>query len=319
MLTYAILLSEHDLYYYLKDRPPNFWLAAGVGGVLLVGAIAVGAWLSIRWAFALPILLFEKQSARAALRATSDRVRGVAWRVGFLLGGWLFGALLIGVGLDVAFRLIAAAILESAGERPVAVILALLVVHGGLVATWSFVLIVGLALASRRLYLLRSEQLGLILPDGPQTPGTEKSVTPWNWRLAVLCLPIFLVAPLVLWLNLWRYVTTVRPPVQVTAHRGNARAAPENTLSAIRKAIESGADYVEMDVQQTADGVVVLLHDRDLKRVSGVSRRLEELSFEEVRRLTWAAGSTPPSPASASLRLRRSSSCAAGGSSSTSS
>jgi glycerophosphoryl diester phosphodiesterase len=40
-----------------------------------------------------------------------------------------------------------------------------------------------------------------------------------------------------------------------------------------------------MDVQQTADGVVVLLHDRDLKRVSGVSRRLEELTFEEVRRL----------------------------------
>ncbi len=285
LLTYGILLSEHDIYYYLKVRPPNFWLAAGVGGVLLVGAFAVGAWLSIRWIFALPILLFEKQSVLSALRASRDRVRGVAWRVSFLLGGWLFGVLLIGIGLDVAFRLTAEAILESAGERPVAAILALLVVHGALAATWSFVLIVGLALASRQLYLFRNEQLDLIPPNGPQTPGTEKSVTPWNWRLAALCLPIFLVAPLVLWLNLWRYVTTTHPPAQVTAHRGNARAAPENTLSAIRKAIESGADYVEMDVQQTADGVVVLLHDRDLRRVSGVSRRLEELSFEEVRRL----------------------------------
>jgi glycerophosphoryl diester phosphodiesterase len=76
-----------------------------------------------------------------------------------------------------------------------------------------------------------------------------------------------------------------RPLVQVTAHRGHARAAPENTLSAMRKAIESGADYAEMDVQLTADGKVVLLHDRDLKRVAGDSRRLDELSFEEVRQL----------------------------------
>jgi glycerophosphoryl diester phosphodiesterase len=40
-----------------------------------------------------------------------------------------------------------------------------------------------------------------------------------------------------------------------------------------------------MDVQQTADGVIVLLHDRDLKRVAGVSKRLEEMSYDEVRKL----------------------------------
>jgi glycerophosphoryl diester phosphodiesterase len=73
--------------------------------------------------------------------------------------------------------------------------------------------------------------------------------------------------------------------VRATAHRGHSRVAPENTLSAIRKAIESGADYVEVDVHQTADGVIVLLHDRDLKRVAALSRRLDELTFDEVRKL----------------------------------
>src|SRR5262245_66119900 len=115
-------------------------------------------------------------------------------------------------------------------------------------------------------------------------PSREKPATPCNWRLAWLSLPLFLLAPLALWINMSRYVMD-RPPVQVTAHRGHARAAPENTLSAMRKAIESGADYAEMDVHLTADGEVVLLHDRDLKRVAGVSRRLDELSFAEVRRL----------------------------------
>jgi glycerophosphoryl diester phosphodiesterase len=71
----------------------------------------------------------------------------------------------------------------------------------------------------------------------------------------------------------------------VTAHRGHSLAAPENTLSAIRKAIESGADYAEVDVQPTADGVVVLMHDRDLKRVAGVPQRVDELPYDEVGKL----------------------------------
>jgi glycerophosphoryl diester phosphodiesterase len=95
---------------------------------------------------------------------------------------------------------------------------------------------------------------------------------------------LFLVAPLVVLASLPRYVEA-GPPVLVTAHRGHSRAAPENTLAAIRKAIESGADFAEVDAQLTADGVVVLLHDRDLKRVAGDSRRLADLTFDEVRKL----------------------------------
>ena len=85
-----------------------------------------------------------------------------------------------------------------------------------------------------------------------------------------------------------------RPRVKVTAHRGHSAAAPENTRSAVRKAIASGADYAEVDVQLTADGAVVLLHDRDLKRVAGDPRRLSELSSDEVRKLGTAARDVCP-------------------------
>jgi glycerophosphoryl diester phosphodiesterase len=71
----------------------------------------------------------------------------------------------------------------------------------------------------------------------------------------------------------------------VTAHCGHSLAAPENTASAVRKAIESGSDYAEVDVQRTADGVVVLLRDSDLKRAAGVARRVDELPYAEVRKL----------------------------------
>jgi glycerophosphoryl diester phosphodiesterase len=284
-LTYGILLTDYDIYFYLKDQPPAFWVAAGIGGLLLLAALAVAAFLYVRWAFALPIVLFENQSPRTALRASRERVRGAGWRVGLILLGWVAGVFLLGAVVEAGFRLVAAAVLDNAGERPVARILLLLLTQGGLLIGLSFVLVVGLGLVTRRLYLARSEQPSPSPPDGRGAEsGAGKAAAPWSWRLAWLALPLLLLAPLAVWANLSRYLAD-RPPVQVTAHRGHARAAPENTLSAMRKAIESRADYAEMDVQLTADGVVVLLHDRDLKRVAGVSRRLDELSYAEVRQL----------------------------------
>jgi glycerophosphoryl diester phosphodiesterase len=282
-LTWGLFLSRQDINYYLTDRPPAFWLAAGLGALLLLAGLAAGLWLYVRWAFALPILLFENRSARAALRASRERVRGVAWRVGAILLGWQLGALLLGLALRAGFRSVAAAVLDHAGERPTALILLLLVSEGSLFATLSFLAVVGQGLITRRLYLLRTAQLGL-LPEGEGDREAREPASPWLRRLVYLSFAIGLLAPLALWAELLRPPED-RPPVQVTAHRGHSLAAPENTLSAIRKAIDSGADFAEVDVQQTADGVIVLLHDRDLKRVAGDPRRIAELPYDEVRKL----------------------------------
>src|SRR5262249_37749337 len=100
LLTYGIFVSRHDIKFYVENRPPGFWLAACVGVILLLGALAAGTWLYVRWAFALPILLFEDQFGRAALRASRERVHGAGWRIGIILFGWLLGALLVGVAVE---------------------------------------------------------------------------------------------------------------------------------------------------------------------------------------------------------------------------
>ena len=283
-LTYSTFLTGHDIYFYLKERPPAFWNAVGIGVVLLLAALAVGAFLYVRWAFALPVLLFENRYSHTALRASRERTRVAGWRLGFFLIGWPVTVLLVGAAAEVVFRLLAATVLHATGERPIVLVL-LLFAQGMLLATLTSVLVIGTGLVTRRLYLVRSGQLGLIRGDEWKAgPPLDKPASPWDWRLARLMLPLFLLAPLALWVTLTRY-TKDRPRVLVTAHRGHAVRAPENTLAAMRKAIESGADYAELDVQLTADGVVVLLHDRDLKRVAGVSRRLDEMSFDEVRKL----------------------------------
>ena len=61
--------------------------------------------------------------------------------------------------------------------------------------------------------------------------------------------------------------------IAVTAHRGSSLKAPENTMSALRQAIADGADYAEIDVQTTADGTVILMHDADLMRIASVNRK----------------------------------------------
>jgi glycerophosphoryl diester phosphodiesterase len=58
---------------------------------------------------------------------------------------------------------------------------------------------------------------------------------------------------------------------QIIAHRGGAGVAPENTLAAFKRGIADGADWLELDVQENADGVVVIEHDRDFMRVAGVN------------------------------------------------
>jgi glycerophosphoryl diester phosphodiesterase len=76
---------------------------------------------------------------------------------------------------------------------------------------------------------------------------------------------------------------TYRP--LVIAHRGASAIAPENTLSAIKKAIEMGVDMIELDVQLTKDKQIVLMHDLTVDRTTNGKGRVRDLTFEEIRKL----------------------------------
>jgi glycerophosphoryl diester phosphodiesterase len=70
----------------------------------------------------------------------------------------------------------------------------------------------------------------------------------------------------------------------VQGHRGASALAPENTLAAFRKAIELGADGMEMDLQLTRDGAVVVIHDDTLDRTTDGRGRVTDLSLAEIKR-----------------------------------
>ncbi len=75
-----------------------------------------------------------------------------------------------------------------------------------------------------------------------------------------------------------------KTPVEIIAHRGYSRAAPENTLAAI-KAVGNLAGWTEMDVRLTSDGKLVLMHDEDIDRTTNGSGMIASHTYDSLRRL----------------------------------
>jgi len=71
----------------------------------------------------------------------------------------------------------------------------------------------------------------------------------------------------------------------VIAHRGGRSLGPENTIYTFKRAIEKGADVLEMDLQTTADGQLVVLHDRNVNRTTNGKGAVDGFSLSELKKL----------------------------------
>jgi glycerophosphoryl diester phosphodiesterase len=71
--------------------------------------------------------------------------------------------------------------------------------------------------------------------------------------------------------------------MDIIAHRGASHDAPENTLASVRLGWAQGADAVEVDVRQSRDGHIVVIHDAHTRRTAGVTRRVSTQTLAELR------------------------------------
>lgn len=91
-----------------------------------------------------------------------------------------------------------------------------------------------------------------------------------------------------------------RVSIQVVAHRGYSSEEPEHSMAAYLRAVEAGADAVECDVRMTADGTLVLVHDRRIDRTSPGSGAVSNFMLAELQEHTfgghgWHDFEDPPS------------------------
>ncbi len=282
-LGYLLLLRRHDINYYLAERPPALWVAAGLVAVL---ASALAAWLLrviTRWALALPLLVFEKANPRGALRASADRCAGSRPVVALVVAVWAVAAvaltgsttaILSAIGRLVAPHLAGSLTLLLSLVAGLAALWAMLALALGAVNTSLFALIIG------RLYMHVGEPHRVLAPRTMDSPAGRASS-----RMSRVAVAVFVAVGLLAaagFTLLALLVTRSERPVLVIAHRGSA-PAPENTLAAFRLAIRERADFVELDVQESLDGQVVVVHDSDLMKAGGSPMKIWESTAEQLR------------------------------------
>lgn len=285
-LIYLRTLSEFDINYYLTERPAAFRTAALlVGGVLGLMALVVIPRM-IGWILALPLVLFEGTPAWRALAISRQRTHEYRWRIRVVVLAWGGAGLL-------------ASVLPSALVRGIGriVVTPELLEQTDLLMFYLGALVVFWALSSLAVTLLNAVSFGLLAVQLHQTlGGSAGAEVAWamlearprmRWSAAKVLVGLVALglASGVVGALLLDDIDVGDADIAVIAHRGASLAAPENTLAAVERAILDGADWVEIDVQEIADGEVVVIHDRDLMKVAGVNLKVRDATLEQLREI----------------------------------
>lgn len=289
------LLRRRDINYYLDLKPPEAIAAAVTVGVVALATGAVLLYALVHWRLAVPMVTLEAVPGFEAL-SRSARASNPYWPRLLLYSTLILGGgLLLLSAVSWAVHQVGLVVLGSrAGALGLAIAAAMATLAVALHAVAGAVAAIGDA----SLFATAWEVIGRV-PDAALVPLLERIAAPPDHLAYDNASRVVLGSALVLLVlggfNAWRMSDTLadRLPTTITAHRGSPRRAPENSLSAIRQALDEGADCIEVDVQETQDGALVLLHDADLARQGGVARKVSEMTLAEVQAVDIGARGDP--------------------------
>ncbi len=283
---YWAFLRHYDINYYLADRPMAFWLSATIIAAAALAGAMVLVWKAVNWLLILPLVLFEGSSPTSAFSESGRRMRGHRQAALMSLAVWA----LVAVGLPTAATPIMQALGRLAapafGESMVGMLsfVGVIALFWLAVAFAISVLASGLfALIGVRWYLATAPAERVALPQRFHRHiviGERRLRVPWFGVVAgvALAIPVAAGAAYLLMQNVWADRT-----VLIFAHRGASEAAPENTLAAFRRAGIEHTDFVELDVQESADGVVLVAHDSDLMKVAHAPLKIWASTAAQLR------------------------------------
>jgi len=272
-LAYWFLLTDNDINYYLAEHPPEFLGAVAIAAVTLIALGVTLVKITINWFYSIPLVLFSKKTSKTAKALSTKATLGHRKTIALWLALWLFATPLLSFLLTAPVTGIANWMIPQLANRlpMLALVIGGSVLLNGIISfAFSFITISLLAHQNIRMF----KEQGLDHTHAPTKDELSRAhhlfrISPKDKLVLLLGLLAVLAATGIS----YRMINQIefKDSTLIIAHRGASKEAPENTLAAIKKAVELGADWVEIDVQETADGKVIVYHDSDFKRLGNNS------------------------------------------------
>ena len=279
-------LSQYDINFYLAERPPEFLRVVTIAAILALPLIWLLGRRLLGWSLALPLMLFGGRRASEVFAHSETLVDGNRMLCLKALLRWLLLAALLTTLPWLLLEFGMALVLGSGSTELsyLALMLGLLtVLWSGLSFLVTALNLAGFTIVTAGLYEKlspKSTDSGVL--DELTSPREEKQA--WRGRhIAFVTAVLGLVAAGIWLLDIDEL--TAGDQVLIIAHRGAAGAAPENTLASIHQAIADKTDWVEIDVQETRDGEVVVVHDSDFMKLAGDPIKVWEGDLERLQQI----------------------------------
>ncbi|WP_270730268.1 glycerophosphodiester phosphodiesterase [Shimia sp. Alg240-R146] len=265
-------LTEFDINYYLTHRPPIFWQAGAVIGIILAIWIGLLGWRLLGWTLSLPLVVFAGTPPAHALRESRERMQGRMWAFLTRMAVWgAFGAGLAALGLG-AVSLLADLLLAVVPQNTKVLVVVLVLIALVLVV----VNVLVSAITTGAMAVLILDEAGWPHSAVEQKPVPKVALVGVTAMAAVLggvgAAGLADISPV-----------DAGQPVAVIAHRGASAIKPENTMAAIVEAVRVGSDWVEIDVQETADGAVIVMHDSDFMKQAGNPLTIWDATVDDIK------------------------------------
>jgi len=294
---YYFFLTAHDINFYLTAKPPAWTWALALAGLWTVMWTCAAGGLLVRWIYLLPLWLDRVRPFRKALGNSWRMTKGVFWRLSGLLGlctlFWMLAQVVAAQGVILAMSPGITLFSENLWG-----LFIVICIYLALTTILSFVIhFVGVGwIVCTLMSCYREHSISLfdhtppkVLPAPVQKRSDMSHQKLLRWILLANLVTLMAIS---IGFSGWLIEERNPPlkPILIIAHRAGAHHGPENTIAALKTAMEQKADYAEIDVQRTLDGIVVVVHDQDLMRLARDPRRIRETPYQDLSQVDIGSG-----------------------------
>ncbi|MBC2359967.1 glycerophosphodiester phosphodiesterase [Listeria welshimeri] len=275
-LSLPITITEN---LYLPHFITDELMKTSTGTWLYVIAMAIIFYISARLVFALPYFIEDKSiKINGAIRKSWNYPKK---RLFFMLLKWILLIVVMGFLVSIIVTIIMLPLLLIEKITP-----GIAVVIAGI--TLTILQVIGFFVAGVFQGIIAQLLVRNAFTIEAQTASVSRRQFPHKKRFIVGGIIIFIIFSS---FNVYAVNATLyEPNTKIIAHRGDTVNAVENTVEAIESAAKAGADYSEIDIQETKDHQFVVFHDMTLRRLAGSSKRVADMTLQELQQTKITSG-----------------------------